>query len=55
MGMQRAKEEGRMGRKIDGRKAEQMRKLRAAGLTVREITDLCGVSRSTYYRQVGKN
>ena len=55
MGMQRAKEEGRMGRKIDGRKAEQMRKLRAAGVTVREITDLCGVSRSTYYRQAGKN
>jgi len=55
MGMQRAKVEGRMGRKADGRKAEQMRKLRAAGLTVREITELCRVSRSTYYRQVGKN
>lgn len=55
MGMQRAKAEGRMGRKADGRKAEQMRRLRAAGLTVREITELCRVSRSTYYRQVGKN
>ena len=55
MGMQRAKVEGRMGRKADGRKAEQMRKLRAVGLTVREITELCRVSRSTYYRQVGKN
>ena len=55
LGMERAKQEGRMGRKKDERKTEQMKKLRSAGLSVREISELCGVSRSTYYRQVGGN
>lgn len=55
LGMEKAKAEGRMGRKADEKKGEQMRKLRAAGLTVREIAELCGVSRSTFYRRVGKN
>ena len=55
LGMEKAKAAGRMGRKIDKAKGEQMRKMRTAGLTVREITELCGVSRSTFYRRVGKN
>jgi DNA invertase Pin-like site-specific DNA recombinase len=54
LGMERAKDAGRMGRKPDQGKLGQVQKLRQAGLTVREITELCGISRSTYYRHMGK-
>lgn len=53
LGMERAKAQGRMGRKPDQGKLGQVQKLRQAGLTVREITNLCGISRSTYYRHMG--
>lgn len=54
LGMERAKAQGRMGRKPYQGKLGQVQKLRQAGLTVREITNLCGISRSTYYRHIGK-
>ena len=54
LGMERAREDGRMGRKADQTKKERMAKLRNAGMTVEEVCDLCGVSRSTYYRGSGK-
>lgn len=54
LGIQRAKDAGRMGRKTGNIRQEQIQKLRSAGLTVKEITKLCGISRSTYYRHKGK-
>lgn len=54
LGMERAKAQGRMGRKPDQGKLGQVQKLRQAGLTVREITNLCGISRSTFYRHMGR-
>lgn len=53
LGIERAKDAGRMGRKPNSSKQEQIQKLRSAGLTVKEITKLCGISRSTYYRHKG--
>lgn len=50
LGIERAKKAGRMGRKPGNSKQGQIQKLRSAGLTVKEITKLCGISRSTYYR-----
>lgn len=55
LGMERAKMAGRMGRKTNKGRREQLQRLRAAGLPVREITELCGISRSTYYRNMTKN
>lgn len=54
LGIERAKDAGRMGRKPDDSKKEQIQKLRSAGLTVNEITKLVGMSRSTYYRHKRK-
>lgn len=53
LGIERAKDAGRMGRKPSSGRQEQIQKLRSAGLTVKEITKLCGISRSTYYRHKG--
>ena len=53
LGIERAKDAGRMGRRPDNSKQEQIQKLRSAGLTVKEITNLVGISRSTYYRHTG--
>lgn len=54
LGIECAKYAGRMGRRPDNSKQEQIQKLRSAGLTVKEITNLVGISRSTYYRHKGK-
>ena len=54
LGMERAKMAGRMGRKTNKGRREQLQRLRATGLSVREITELCGISRSTYYRNMTK-
>lgn len=54
LGIERAKDAGRMGRKPVNGRQEQIQKLRLAGFTIREITNLCGISRSTYYRHMGK-
>ena len=50
LGMERAKEAGRLGRKTDMKKMEQVKRLSRAGLSAKEVCDLVGVSRSTYYR-----
>lgn len=54
LGMERAREDGRMGRKANVNNREQMEKLRNAGMTVEEICSLCRISRSTYYRGMSK-
>lgn len=54
LGMERARQDGRMGRKVDGRKMAQVQRLKSAGLSVKEIVELCGISRSTYYRYLKK-
>lgn len=50
LGMERARAEGRLGRKANTEKKEHIRKLRGVGLAPKEICDIVGVSRSTYYR-----
>lgn len=54
LGMERAKMAGRMGRKATKGRQEQLQRLRSAGMSVREITELCGISRSAYYRKMKK-
>lgn len=54
LGMERARQDGRMGRKADSRKVEQVQRLKSAGLSAKEILELCGISRSTYYRYLKK-
>ncbi len=50
LGMERAKAAGRLGRKTDMKKMEQVKRLSSVGLSAKEVCDLVGVSRSTYYR-----
>lgn len=54
VGMERAKRAGRMGRHPAQDSQGQMERLRQAGFSVKETCDLCGVSRSTYYRRTGR-
>lgn len=54
LGIERARQDGRMGRKADGRKKVQVLRLKSAGLSVKEIVELCDISRSTYYRYLKK-
>ena len=54
LGMERARQDGRMGRKVDNRKMAQVQRLKSAGLSAKEILELCGISRSTYYRYLKK-
>ena len=53
-GIELAAAEGRMGRKVDPQKARRMKRLREAGFSVKEICEIVGVGRSTYYRQTEK-
>lgn len=52
LGILQATSDGRMGRKIDEDTKEMVVRLKKSGFTVEEITDLCDISRSTYYRYV---
>lgn len=52
LGIEKATAEGRMGRKIDTNIVDKVKRLKAADFTVREITQLCGISRSSYYRMI---
>ena len=52
--MERSKVEGRMGRKADSGRLDRLKKLRSVGMSVQEITKLCNISRSTYYREMAK-
>lgn len=54
LGIEKATAEGRMGRKIDADVIDRVKRLKAADFSVREITQLCGISRSSYYRYVKK-
>ncbi len=54
VGMERAKRAGRMGRHPAQDSRGQMERLRSAGFSVKESCDLCGVSRSTYYRRINQ-
>lgn len=50
-GIEKATAEGRMGRKVDPQKAHRMKRMRDAGFSVKEICEICGVGKSTFYRQ----
>lgn len=52
LGIERAKADGRMGRKPNKEAKNRARRLKTAGFSVNEIIDLCGISRSTYYRSL---
>lgn len=52
LGILQAASAGKMGRKIDEDTKEMVVRLKKSGFTVEEITDLCDISRSTYYRYV---
>ncbi len=54
LGILQAASAGKMGRKIDEDTKEMVVRLKKSGFTVEEITDLCDISRSTYYRYVKK-
>ena len=54
LGILQAASAGKMGRKVDENTREMVVKLKNSGFTVEEITDLCDISRSTYYRYVKK-
>lgn len=54
LGMERAKDEGRMGRRQRDGVREDVLKLRAAGVSPADIVRLCKISRSTYYRTIKK-
>lgn len=54
VGMERAKRAGRMGRHPAQDSQGQMERLRQAGFSVKETCDLCGVSRSTFYRRMNQ-
>ena len=50
LGILQATSDGRMGRKVDEDTKDMVVRLKKSGFTVEEITDLCDISRSTYYR-----
>ena len=52
LGILQAATAGKMGRKVDEDIKEMVIRLKKSGFTVEEITDLCDISRSTYYRYV---
>ena len=52
LGIERAKAEGRMGRKSDKDIVSKVKRLKIAGFSIQEIISLCGISRSTYYRMI---
>ena len=52
LGILQATSDGRMGRKVDEDTKDMVVRLKKSGFTVEEITDLCDISRSTYYRYV---
>ena len=52
LGIERAKAEGRMGRKSDKDIVDKVKRLKKAGFSIQEIVSLCGISRSTYYRMI---
>ena len=52
LGIERAKAEGRMGRKCDENTVSKVKRLKSAGFSIQEIISLCGISRSTYYRMI---
>lgn len=52
LGILQATSAGKMGRKIDEDTKEMVIRLKKSGFTVEEITDLCDISRSTYYRYI---
>lgn len=54
LGMERAKNEGRMGRKQKAGVRADVLRLRAAGVSPADIIRLCKISRSTYYRTIKK-
>jgi len=54
LGILQAASAGKMGRKVDENTREMVVKLKNSGFTVEEITDLCDISHSTYYRYVKK-
>ncbi len=52
LGILQAASDGRMGRKTDEDTKDMVVRLKKSGFTVEEITNLCNISRSTYYRYV---
>ena len=52
LGIERAKAEGRMGRKCNENTVDKVKRLKKAGFSIQEIISLCGISRSTYYRMI---
>ena len=52
LGILQAASAGNMGRKIDEDTKNMVVRLKKSGFTVEEITNLCDISRSTYYRYV---
>lgn len=52
LGILQAASAGKMGRKVDEDTKEMVVRLKKSGFTVDEITDLCDISRSTYYRYI---
>lgn len=50
LGIDKAKEDGRMGRKANLLVKDRVYKLKSANFTVAEILEICKISRSTYYR-----
>ena len=52
LGIERAKAEGRMGRKCDDGVVDRVKRLKNAGFSIQEIISLCDISRSTYYRMI---
>ena len=52
LGILQATSDGRMGRKTDEDTKDMVVRLKKSGFTVEEISDLCDISRSTYYRYV---
>ena len=52
LGIEKAKAEGRMGRKCNRDKREKVLKLKSAGFVRDEILKMCEISYSTYYRYI---
>ncbi len=50
LGIERAKADGRMGRKVNLEVVDRVQRLRASGFSLSEILKMCNISRSTYYR-----